>query len=117
MKKRVHRLELNGSGVADLNREVPMMFWYGTDTIQKRPDILSGAKSSAAENSKPVIIRQNIMLRGNEEREMEYGFGVAGLNGCRKILYAISSDGTACYSGDVFQNRERHAEVCIVRYR
>ena len=24
---------------------------------------------------------QNIMLRGNGEREMEYGFGVAGLNG------------------------------------
>ena len=29
---------------------------------------------------------------------------------------AISSDGTACYSGDVFQI-ERHAEVCIVGYR
>ena len=39
------------------------------------------------------------MVRGNEESFMEYGFGVAGLNGCSK--YAISSDGTACYSGDV----------------
>ena len=33
-----------------------------------------------------------------------------------KKWHAISSDGTACYSGDVFQI-ERHAEVCIVGYR
>ena len=39
------------------------------------------------------------MVRGDEESFMEYGFGVAGLNGYGK--YAISSDGTACYSGDV----------------
>ena len=44
------------------------------------------------------------MVRGNEESFMEDGFGVAGLNGCSK--YAISSDGTACYSGDVF-DRDR----------
>ena len=48
----------------------------------------------------------NIMLRGNEERWMEHGFGVAGLNGCGRIMCAISSDGTACYSGDVF-DRDR----------
>ena len=48
----------------------------------------------------------DIMLRGNEERWMEHGFGVAGLNGCGRIMYAISSDGTACYSGDVF-DRDR----------
>ena len=47
------------------------------------------------------------MVRGNEESFMEYGFGVAGLNGCSK--YAISSDGTACYSGDV-HGRERSFE-------
>ena len=45
---------------------------------------------------------QDIMVRGNEESFMEHGFGVAGLNGCRSIMCAISSDGTACYSGDVF---------------
>lgn len=44
------------------------------------------------------------MVRGDEESFMEYGFGVAGLNGYGK--YAISSDGTACYSGDV-QGRGR----------
>ena len=28
---------------------------------------------------------QDIMVRGNEESFMEHGFGVAGLNGCRKV--------------------------------
>ena len=46
------------------------------------------------------------LLRGNEEGRLEDGFGVAGLNGCRSIMCAISSDGTACYSGDVF-DRDR----------
>ena len=55
--------------------------------------------SRASDFNSVISDPQDIMVRGNEESFMEDGFGVAGLNGCSK--YAISSDGTACYSGDV----------------
>ena len=56
--------------------------------------------SRASDFNSVISDPQDIMVRGNEESFMEHGFGVAGLNG------AISSDGTACYSGDVF-DRDR----------
>lgn len=98
MKKRVHEMELNRSSVQ-------MVF------AERFPGY-----SRASDVNSVISDPQDIMVRGNEESFMEHGFGVAGLNGCESIMYAISSDGTACYSGDVFQI-ERHAEVCIVRYR
>lgn len=71
--------------------------------------------SRASDFNSVISDPQDIMVRGNEESFMEHGFGVAGLNGCKKVA-CDKSDGTACYSGDVFQI-ERHAEVCIVGYR
>ena len=62
--------------------------------------------SRASDFNSVISDPQDIMVRGNEESFMEHGFGVAGLNGCRSIMCAISSDGTACYSGDVF-DRDR----------
>lgn len=98
MKKRVHEMELNRSSVQMVLAE-------------RFPGY-----SRASDFNSVISDPQDIMVRGNEESFMEHGFGVAGLNGCRSIMCAISSDGTACYSGDVFQI-ERHAEVCIVGYR
>lgn len=97
MKKRVHEMELNRSSVQMVLAE-------------RFPGY-----SRASDFNSVISDPQDIMVRGNEESFMEHGFGVAGLNGCKK-WHAISSDGTACYSGDVFQI-ERHAEVCIVGYR
>lgn len=98
MKKRVHEMELNRSSVQMVLAE-------------RFPGY-----SRASDFNSVISDPQDIMVRGNEDSFMEHGFGVAGLNGCRSIMCAISSDGTACYSGDVFQI-ERHAEVCIVGYR
>ena len=67
--------------------------------------------SRASDFNSVISDLQDIMVRGNEESFMEHGFGTDA-----KKWHAISSDGTACYSGDVFQI-ERHAEICIVGYR
>ena len=83
MKKRVHEMELNRSSVQMVLAE-------------RFPGY-----SRASDFNSVISDPQDIMVRGNEESFMEHGFGVAGLNGCRSIMCAISSDGTACYSGDV----------------
>ena len=88
MKKRVHEMELNRSSVQMVLAE-------------RFPGY-----SRASDFNSVISDPQDIMVRGNEEIFMEHGFGVAGLNGCRSIMCAISSDGTACYSGDVF-DRDR----------
>lgn len=88
MKKRVHEMELNRSSVQMVLAE-------------RFPGY-----SRASDFNSVISDPQDIMVRGNEESFMEHGFGVAGLNGCRSIMCAISSDGTACYSGDVF-DRDR----------
>ena len=81
MKKRVHEMELNRSSVQMVLAE-------------RFPGY-----SRASDFNSVISDPQDIMVRGNEESFMEHGFGVAGLNGCRSIMCAISSDGTACYSG------------------
>ena len=41
--------------------------------------------SRASDFNSVISAPQDIMVRGNEESFMEHGFGVAGLNGCRKV--------------------------------
>ena len=41
--------------------------------------------SRASDFNSVISDPQDIMVRGNEDSFMEHGFGVAGLNGCRKV--------------------------------
>ena len=41
--------------------------------------------SRASDFNSVISDPQDIMVRGNEESFMEHGFGVAGLNGCKKV--------------------------------
>ena len=66
MKKRVHEMELNRSSVQMVLAE-------------RFPGY-----SRASDFNSVISDLQDIMVRGNEESFMEHGFGVAGLNGCRK---------------------------------
>ena len=96
MKKRVHEMELNRSSVQMVLAE-------------RFPGY-----SRASDFNSVISDPQDIMVRGNEESFMEHGFGVAGLNGCRSIMCAISSDGTACYSGEcacIYRGRDREVPV------
>lgn len=67
MKKRVHEMELNRSSVQMVLAE-------------RFPGY-----SRASDFNSVISDPQDIMVRGNEESFMEHGFGVAGLNGCRKV--------------------------------
>ena len=67
MKKRVHEMELNRSSVQMVLAE-------------RFPGY-----SRASDFNSVISDLQDIMVRGNEESFMEHGFGVAGLNGCRKV--------------------------------
>ena len=67
MKKRVHEMELNRTSVQMVLAErFPGAF------NKRVPDMVQDN-------------RQKLMVRGNEESFMEHGFGVAGLNGCKKV--------------------------------
>ena len=72
MKKRVHEMELNRSSVQMVLAE-------------RFPGY-----SRASDFNSVISDPQDIMVRGNEESFMEHGFGVAGLNGCRSIMCAIT---------------------------
>lgn len=67
MKKRVHEMELNRSSVQMVLAE-------------RFPGY-----SRASDFNSVISNLQDIMVRGNEESFMEHGFGVAGLNGCKKV--------------------------------
>ena len=67
MKKRVHEMELNRSFVQMVLAE-------------RFPGY-----SRASDFNSVISDPQDIMVQGNEESFMEHGFGVAGLNGCRKV--------------------------------
>ena len=67
MKKRVHEMELNRSSVQMVLAE-------------RFPEY-----SRASDFNSVISDLQDIMVRGNEESFMEHGFGVAGLNGCKKV--------------------------------
>ena len=67
MKKRVHEMELNRSSVQMVLAE-------------RFPGY-----SGASDFNSVISDLQDIMVRGNEESFMEHGFGVAGLNRCRKV--------------------------------
>lgn len=42
-------------------------------------------RRSASDFNSVISDPEDIMVRGNEESFIEHGFGVAGLNGCRKV--------------------------------
>ena len=66
-QKRVHEMELNRSSVQMVLAE-------------RFPGY-----SRASDFNSVISDPQDIMVRGNEESFMEHGFGVAGLNGCKKV--------------------------------
>ena len=99
MKKRVHEMELNRSSVQMVLAE-------------RFPGY-----SRASDFNSVISDPQDIMVRGNEESFMDCGqFPILQQPVCWRwsgrtehwtlLRTAISSDGTACYSGDVF-DRDR----------
>ena len=53
-----------------------------------------------------ILQRTSDWLRRMEGKHLEHGFGVAGMN-CMK---QISSDGTACYSGECGRDDWTHLQ-------
>ena len=59
--------------------------------------------------------RERGLLRGDEQGQVEDGFGVAEMNCFGRHCGQISSDRTACYSGAYFTMDDRNeiwTEVC-----
>ncbi len=55
------------------------------------------------------------LLRGDEQGQVEDGFGVAEMNCLKECFGQISSDRTACYSGAYFRMDDQNeiwTEVC-----